>query len=134
MDASTFEDKSLPSAYDAVMLDAPCSNTGVIQRRTDVKWEATAKGYQKLRKSYSFSCCTLLPDSSKRVVELLTVPVVSRLAENQLVVDAFLASKSGRVFKLEKSNGQPPLGDRSMMVRVLSFCDVRLKNEADPLR
>ena len=34
----TFAEHDLPATYDAVMLDAPCSNTGVIQRRTDVKW------------------------------------------------------------------------------------------------
>ena len=35
---SIFKEHNLPTKYDAVMLDAPCSNTGVIQRRTDVKW------------------------------------------------------------------------------------------------
>jgi 16S rRNA (cytosine967-C5)-methyltransferase len=62
MDASTFEDKSLPSAYDAVMLDAPCSNTGVIQRRTDVKWRLLPKDIKNCAKataSVAALCCQI---------------------------------------------------------------------------
>lgn len=33
-----FTTRGLPELYDAVFLDAPCSNTGVIGRRPDVKW------------------------------------------------------------------------------------------------
>ena len=102
MDATTFEDKSLPSAYDAVMLDAPCSNTGVIQRRTDVKW--------RLQPNDIGNCAKLqlqLLHSAARFVKAggrITYSTCSiEAAENQLVVDAFLASKSGRVFKLEKA-------------------------------
>ena len=85
--------------FDAVMLDAPCSNTGVIQRRTDVKWRlragdiaACAKLQLQLLHSASrfakpggrlvYSTCSIEPD------------------ENRAVVEAFLASKSGRAFEL----------------------------------
>lgn len=33
-----FAGHNLPEAYDAVLLDAPCSNTGVMRHRVDVKW------------------------------------------------------------------------------------------------
>lgn len=33
-----FQEYNLPLTYDAVLLDAPCSNTGVMRHRIDVKW------------------------------------------------------------------------------------------------
>ena len=34
---------ALPPAYDAILLDAPCSATGIIRRQPDVKWHRQAK-------------------------------------------------------------------------------------------
>jgi len=102
MDASTFEDKSLPSAYDAVMLDAPCSNTGVIQRRTDVKWRLQPNDIEncaKLQLQLLHSAARFVKAGGRITYSTCSIEA----AENQLVVDAFLASKSGRVFKLEKA-------------------------------
>lgn len=107
MDASTFEDKSLPSAYDAVMLDAPCSNTGVIQRRTDVKWRLQPNDIEncaKLQLQLLHSAARFVKSGGRIVYSTCSIEA----AENQLVVDAFLASKSGRVFKLEKAMASLP--------------------------
>lgn len=96
-----FTEKQLPARYDAVMLDAPCSNTGVIQRRTDVKWRlkpkdmnrcaelqnkliAAAARFVKPEGRLVYSTCSIDPD------------------ENQAVVDAFLNSSNGKRFALKK--------------------------------
>ena len=102
MDSSTFEDKRLPSAYDAVMLDAPCSNTGVIQRRTDVKWRLQPNDIEncaKLQLQLLHSAARFVKAGGRITYSTCSIEA----AENQLVVDAFLASKSGRVFQLEKA-------------------------------
>ena len=102
MDSSTFEDKRLPSAYDAVMLDAPCSNTGVIQRRTDVKWRLQPNDIEncaKLQLQLLHSAARFVKAGGRITYSTCSIEA----AENQLIVDAFLASKSGRVFQLEKA-------------------------------
>lgn len=38
---------NLPEAYDAVLVDAPCSNTGVMRHRIDVKWRLAATDFAK---------------------------------------------------------------------------------------
>lgn len=43
--------EQLPAPFDCVMLDAPCSNTGVIQRRIDVKWAFAPKGHYRMRQT-----------------------------------------------------------------------------------
>ncbi|MEE2988771.1 MAG: RsmB/NOP family class I SAM-dependent RNA methyltransferase [Verrucomicrobiota bacterium] len=102
MDTTTLKDLSLPTAYDAVMLDAPCSNTGVIQRRTDVKWRLQPKDIEncaKLQLQLLHSAARFVKTGGRITYSTCSIEA----AENQLVVDAFLASKSGRVFNLEKA-------------------------------
>jgi 16S rRNA (cytosine967-C5)-methyltransferase len=41
----------LPDAsctFDAILVDAPCSNTGVIRRRTDVRWRLTPDDFRRM--------------------------------------------------------------------------------------
>jgi len=42
-----FEEHNLPKAYDAVLLDVPCSNSGVMRHRVDVKWRLQISDFAK---------------------------------------------------------------------------------------
>jgi 16S rRNA (cytosine967-C5)-methyltransferase len=95
-----FQAQSLPEAYDAVMLDAPCSNTGVIQRRTDVKWRLREKDIEscaKLQLQLLHSAARFVKPGGRLVYSTCSIEA----SENQAVVDAFLESKSGNAFRLE---------------------------------
>ncbi|MBH53267.1 MAG: hypothetical protein CMI18_02850 [Opitutaceae bacterium] len=79
--------EELPQAtFDLVYLDVPCSNTGVLQRRPDVKWRQTKEtlrgliGLQEalLKKATEFvkkegyivySTCSIDPDENQEVVD-----------------------------------------------------------------
>ena len=93
--------KALPATYDAVMLDAPCSNTGVIQRRTDVKWRLKPNEIQQCAQLQ----LKLLKASAKFVKRggrIVYSTCSIEPTENQDVVDAFLQSESGQEFRLSK--------------------------------
>ena len=102
-----FAKQKLPELYDAVMLDAPCSNTGVIQRRTDVKW--------RLNQSDIETCARLQTDLLQAAAQF--VKPGGRLvystcsiedAENKDVVEAFLKTANGSAFELSESQQSLP--------------------------
>jgi 16S rRNA (cytosine967-C5)-methyltransferase len=94
---ATFEAQQLPILYDAVMLDAPCSNTGVIQRRTDVKWRLQPQDIQqcaRLQLKLLTAAAAFVKPGGRLVYSTCSI----EHAENRAVVDAFLASAAGKPF------------------------------------
>jgi 16S rRNA (cytosine967-C5)-methyltransferase len=84
------------------MLDAPCSNTGVVQRRTDVKWRLQPKdieGCAQLQLQLLHSAARFVRPGGRLVYSTCSIEE----AENRQVVEAFLASRSGSKFRLEAS-------------------------------
>jgi 16S rRNA (cytosine967-C5)-methyltransferase len=99
LDKSSFDSKNLPASYDAVMLDAPCSNTGVIQRRTDVKWRLRPKDIAecaKLQLQLLHSAARFVKPDGRIVYSTCSIEA----AENSEVVEQFLSSQSGHAFQL----------------------------------
>ncbi len=92
----------LPEAYDAVLLDGPCSNTGVMRHRIDVKWRLQPGDFKKhpqQQRSLLHAAARLVAPGGRLVYSTCSLDG----EENEHVVRAFLAGKAGGPFKLEKS-------------------------------
>ncbi len=80
------ESRGLPGFYDAVLLDVPCSNSGVFRRRADARWSLTPEtlreltGLQRrfLQAAAAFvrpggrlvySTCSLEPEENREIAE-----------------------------------------------------------------
>jgi 16S rRNA (cytosine967-C5)-methyltransferase len=92
-DATQALPESLPVQFDAVLLDAPCSATGIIRRQPDIKWHRQVKDIDKLN--------TLQWRLLKNAYRLLkpggrllysTCSVLK--AENALLIEQFLTQNS----------------------------------------
>jgi len=96
------------SQFDKVLVDAPCSNTGVMRRRVDLRWRIQPEAIQRLRAmqlellrqaalavkaggALVYSTCSLEPE------------------ENSEVVKAFLSQQPG--FNLERERELLPFAD-----------------------
>jgi 16S rRNA (cytosine967-C5)-methyltransferase len=87
--------------FDRVLLDAPCTNTGVIRRRIDVRWRLRPKDFGQMSNdqllisravfrllkpggTLVYSTCSLEPEENEKVVHRLgaELPALSLEAEN----------------------------------------------------
>lgn len=88
--------------FEAVLLDAPCSNSGVLQRKVDARWRMRPKEMTDLlalqRKLLS-KAGSLVAPGGKLVYSTCSVD----REENEGQVAAFLASEPGASFTLEDS-------------------------------
>jgi 16S rRNA (cytosine967-C5)-methyltransferase len=99
--------RGLPTQFDGVFIDVPCSNTGVIRHRIDTKWRLKPEDFDQLAEvqlrmltaaarfvgpggKLVYSTCSLEPE------------------ENADVIEAFLGSEAGRGFALEESAAGHP--------------------------
>ncbi|PXA04234.1 RNA methyltransferase [Coraliomargarita sinensis] len=100
LNKAILEERNLPTRYDGVMLDAPCSNTGVIQRRTDVKWRLRPKDIQEcaqLQLELLIAASGFVKDGGRLVYSTCSIEE----EENRSVVDHFLHTEAGSQFRLE---------------------------------
>lgn len=76
--------------YDKVLVDAPCSNTGVLRRRPDARWNWTREKLAALVKLQS----EILESAAKRVKDggrLVYSTCSNEPEENRLQIEAFLS-------------------------------------------
>jgi len=107
---SAGKDAGAPSApFDRVLVDAPCTNTGVLRRRVDVRWRIQPAEIDRLRKLQ----LDLLRRAAARVKPggLLVYSTCSlEPEENENVVQEFLAENEQ--FRLEPQRQLLPFTDR----------------------
>ena len=100
---STKPIKKLYNKADRVLIDAPCSGIGVLRRNPDSKWKLQPEFLDNIRKVQQ----DILQKYSKMVKSggKLVYATCSVLpSENQNQITEFLASESGKDFKLIKDN------------------------------
>lgn len=76
-------------AFDAVLLDVPCSNSGVLQRRVDARWRLKPAEFERLAElqtSILSSACEAVRPGGRLVYSTCSID----LQEDRAVVDAFL--------------------------------------------
>lgn len=100
--APTLFEHKLPDSYDAVLIDVPCSNTGVMRHRADVKWRLDPRDFDK----HGRQQLALLHAAARLVVpggRLVYSTCSIDPEENDRVIKAFFDSRAGSPFKLAGS-------------------------------
>jgi 16S rRNA (cytosine967-C5)-methyltransferase len=85
--------------FDRVLIDAPCSNTGVLRRRVDLRWRIRAEEIERLRAGQLgllFEAASLLKTGGTLVYSTCSLEE----EENAEVVNEFLSGRPA--FKLER--------------------------------
>ena len=97
-----YRNLNLPESYDAVLLDAPCSNTGVMRHRIDVKWrlqDGDFARHAEQQLELLHAAARLVKSGGRLVYSTCSIDAV----ENEGVIKAFFDSRAGSPFKLERS-------------------------------
>ena len=106
---AALKEHGLPQEYPAVLIDVPCSNTGVMRHRVDVKWriqEADFAKHARQQGALLAAAARLVAPGGRLVYSTCSLDAV----ENEKVVTAFLDKVRG--FELQKSAIAVPWIDR----------------------
>ena len=100
--AMALREHALPESYSAVLIDVPCSNTGVMRHRVDVKWrlqEGDFKKHPKQQLALLHAAARLVAPGGRLVYSTCSLEA----EENEAVVKEFFNSRAGGPFKREAS-------------------------------
>lgn len=95
---SALREHQLPASYAAVLIDVPCSNTGVMRHRVDVKWRlqpGDLKKHPRQQLSLLHAAARLVAPGGRLVYSTCSIDT----EENEHVVTEFFASRAGGAFK-----------------------------------
>lgn len=101
--------RGLPERYAAVLIDVPCSNTGVMRHRVDVKWRLQETDFHK----HGLQQLALLEAAARLVApggRLVYSTCSLDPEENEQVVATFVG-RSGGEFTVEASRAATPWAD-----------------------
>ena len=99
--SAELKEHGLPRLFTAVLLDVPCSNTGVMRHRVDVKWRLQEGDFQKHPRqqlALLAAAARLVAPAGRLVYSTCSLDT----EENEHVVREFLADRHGQ-WTLEKS-------------------------------
>ncbi len=98
-----------PGGFDRILVDAPCSNTGVLRRRVDLRWRISPAEISRLQRT-QLDLLKLAAARLKPGGVLIYSTCSLEPEENGEAVAAFLAQHPG--FKLEFERALLPFADR----------------------
>jgi 16S rRNA (cytosine967-C5)-methyltransferase len=96
------------SKFDRILIDAPCSNTGVLRRRVDLRWRVSPEEILRLQKTQLDLLKSAAPALKPGGVLVYSTCSLEP-EENSTVVKEFLAAHSN--FKLERERELLPFTD-----------------------
>jgi 16S rRNA (cytosine967-C5)-methyltransferase len=105
LSAESFSSRNLPELYDAVLLDAPCSNTGVLRRRPDARWRLQEGDIEKCAR-LQFGLLKKAAEFVRPGGRLVYSTCSVEYAENDGVAEAFLKANPNFTLK-EKIHAYP---------------------------
>lgn len=97
-----------PSTFDRILIDAPCSNTGVMRRRVDLRWRISPEEISRLRQT-QLDLLRIAATKLKPGGVLVYSTCSLEPEENSGVVEEFL--RGNKNFKLESGRQLTPFTD-----------------------
>ncbi len=95
-----------PESFDGVLVDVPCSNTGVLARRPEVRWRLMRLNTDELLQT-QYNILRRAGTLAKAVLVYSTCSILPR--ENEKLVKQFLNSEQGRRWRLFKAHTTLPV-------------------------